>query len=676
MDPEIDILLIDDDEAELRAVHEVLIRTGMPIRVREARSGEEALEAIAARVPDVVLLDPHLPDRTGPELTRQIRQRSHSLLPIVTLASRGDEALAVELMKAGTNDYLSKQDLSPEHLAQGLRHALAMFRAEERAERAQHALRENRQWLAASLRSIGEGVITTNAEGRITYLNPVAEELTGWTQGEASGRSLREILGLDDGVVDRILGLLAGDRTGDVDKQVHRATLTTRDGNRIPVDGTATPLRGDDGDGARGVVVAVRDVSAQREADEAIRKYAVRLQELTRAGLDIISSPADRVLQVVTDRARELIGCQIAVTSFSQSGWRQAIHAISVAEERFRQDVERTTPVDSDIYALVCEENRAIRLTARELEDHPAWESFLRCLPHRRGWLAVPLRNPDGRNLGMIQLSDPFEGEFDDQDQEILLQLSQLASVGISNARLFAETQEAVRARDYVLAVVSHDLRNPLSAIVTNAHLLQRTIEEDRARGWAEAIERSSARMKDLIDDLLQASRFAFGESMPLEPERLDVRDLCQEILDTHRGACEARGSRLRSTIQPPALTLEADGKRLLQVLNNLVGNAVEVSPAGSEIHLRAAATDEKVSFVVEDQGPGFDPDDVEHLFAPFHQSGSVKTGATGLGLAIAKGIIRSHGGRIWAENRASGGARFAFEIPAHQTDPAPGGAT
>ena len=663
MSQEIEILLVDDDEVDRMAVKRALGQTSMPVSVREVTRSEDAMRILAESPPDAIFLDHYLPDETGLELTKKIRAAGHDL-PIVALTGRGDETLAVELMKAGVSDYLGKQDLSAERLGQSLRYVLAMHRAERRAERAQAALRENRQWLAASLRSIGDAVVTTDGQGEITYLNPAAEELTGWTQGEASGRDLRQVLRLEGGAVDRALAMLHEDQPQEGDRQTHQSLLTTRDGNEIPVDVTASPLRGDEGGRPRGVVVAIRDVSAKRAAEETLREYAVRLQNLAKAGLDIISSPVGGILQVVTDRARELIGCRIAVTSFSQSGWRQAIHAVSVADERYRQDVEATTPVDSDIYTLVCETNRPVRLSQAELEAHPAWASFERCLPHRRAWLAAPLVGPDGKNLGMIQLSDPFEEHFDAQDEAILLQLAQLASVAISNARLFDKTQEALKARDYVLAVVSHDLRNPLNAVVTNAHLLKRTLEGPNELRWAEAIERSSQRMKELLDDLLQASRFAFGETIPLEPEPLQIEALLEEIRDTLRGSCQERGVGLETRIETSNVRIEADGNRLVQVLNNLVANAVQVSSEGDTVYVAVTDRDGRVRFAVEDEGPGLDPAELEHLFEPFRQSEKVKTGASGLGLAIARGIVHSHGGRIWAENREEGGARFSFEIP------------
>ncbi|MDX1631954.1 MAG: ATP-binding protein, partial [Thermoanaerobaculia bacterium] len=491
---------------------------------------------------------------------------------------------------------------------------------------------------------------------------------TGWTQGEASGKALSEVLRLERGP---FAGSIRHGKEGTspADEPAPVDVVVTRDGSRIPVDVTSTALRTEDSEAPQGGVVVVRDISARREAEEAVQAYADRLQRLARVGLEIISAPPGEVLQVVTDCARRLIGCRLAVTSFSRTGWRQAIHAVSVADEELREEVVSTTPLDSEIYGLVCRNNEPLRLTEGELDEHPAWSSFRRRLPDCRGWLAAPLVSPGGDNLGLIQLSDRLEGEFEEQDEVVLMQMAQLASAAISNARLFEKTQRALEARDYVVAVVSHDLRSPLSAISANTELLRRTVEDDRARRRVETIERGVSRMEGLLEDLLQASRLALGESFPVEPVFVGVSALLEEVEAAYRPVCEESSVTFVVRGPDPGLRIEADRERLLQALDNLLGNALEVSPPGSVVRLVVEGLEGRVRFAVEDEGPGIDPADLGEIFEPFRQSETVQSGASGLGLAISKGIVASHGGEIWAENRPEGGARLVFEVPVRQEE-------
>ncbi|HWH13525.1 MAG TPA: PAS domain S-box protein, partial [Miltoncostaeaceae bacterium] len=213
------------------------------------------------------------------------------------------------------------------------------------------------------------------------------------------------------------------------------------------------------------------------------------------------------VLRVATERARALVGAHQAVSSLTvDESWAQAITTVSLSD-RYGRYRGYDTPADgSGIYALVCEENRPYRLTHAELEAHPAWRAFgahAEEHPPMRGWLAVPLIARDGRNLGLIQLSDKYAGEFDEDDEAVLVQLALLASAEIENARLLDETQEALTA----LARSEERMRTLVSAtseIVwttdTTGAFLERSVSWERytgqrpedylppGRGWMDAV--------------------------------------------------------------------------------------------------------------------------------------------------------------------------------------------
>lgn len=145
------------------------------------------------------------------------------------------------------------------------------------------------------------------------------------------------------------------------------------------------------------------------------------------------------MLQVITDQAREIIGAHQAVTSVTiDQNWAQAIHAISLSDKYAPYRTYDTKADGSGIYSVVCRENRTMRMTQAELEAHPAWRGFGKEVgkhPPMRGWLATPLIARDGTNLGLIQLSDKYEGEFTEEDEAILVQLAQLASLSIKRHR-------------------------------------------------------------------------------------------------------------------------------------------------------------------------------------------------------------------------------------------------
>ena len=188
-------------------------------------------------------------------------------------------------------------------------------------------------------------------------------------------------------------------------------------------------------------------LSVMRDVTDRDRR-TVQLQRLSDAALAIgAATSVDEISRVATEAARAIIGAHQAVTSFSGENWAQAIHAVSLSGKYAAYRAYDTPPDGSGIYQVVCRTNRPQRLTQAEMEAHAEWRGFgaeASRHPPMRGWLAVPLMGRDGRNLGLIQLSDKHEGDFDENDEAILVQLAQLASEAIENARLLDLDRKSV----------------------------------------------------------------------------------------------------------------------------------------------------------------------------------------------------------------------------------------
>ncbi len=179
--------------------------------------------------------------------------------------------------------------------------------------------------------------------------------------------------------------------------------------------------------------------SGSRESAER-RRHAAALQQLAEAARVINSGRSvGEVLQAVTEQAREIVRAHQAVTSIVIDGnWARAINAISLSDKYAAWHTYDEQPDGSGIYRLVCEMSRPLRMTQPELEAHPAWRGFGKAAgkhPPMRGWLAAPLTGRHGSNIGLIQLSDKYEGDFTEEDEAVLVQLAQMASIAIQNAR-------------------------------------------------------------------------------------------------------------------------------------------------------------------------------------------------------------------------------------------------
>jgi PAS domain S-box-containing protein len=228
------------------------------------------------------------------------------------------------------------------------------------------------------------------------------------------------------------------------------------------------------------------------------------------------------------------------------------------------------------------------------------------------------------------------------------------------------EAEAATRIRDELLGIISHDLRNPLHTVSLSAELLLRGgLPEERRTGQLEVILRSVKRMNRLVDDLLDLSKLHAGQKLAMEPSVQELSALMREACEDFRGQVEQKSLRLECELPEEPCEVWADRDRLLQVLSNLLGNALKFTPEGGRILLRVEPLGSEARVTVADTGPGIPESDRERLFEPYWQAERTARRGAGLGLPIAKAIVEEHGGRIWVESRPGGGSTFRFTIPA-----------
>jgi signal transduction histidine kinase len=276
-----------------------------------------------------------------------------------------------------------------------------------------------------------------------------------------------------------------------------------------------------------------------------------------------------------------------------------------------------------------------------------------------RSLMIVPLVSR-GQTLGVVLVVAPAGRVFAREDVALASELARHGSLAIDNARLYLESQQAVQAREEVLAIVSHDLRNPLNAVMLAARLMK---EETRSEEL-ETIELSAQRMRRLIEDLLDVTRLEGGKQLPLEPAPLEVQPLLQETYELFKTQAATSSIALRYDAGDDVPPVYADHHRVAQVLSNLIGNSMKFTPADGRITMRAARKGDHVLFTVSDTGPGIPQKNLNDIFNPYWQAKRTARLGAGLGLPIAKGIVEAHGGRIWAESEPGRGTTFYFTLP------------
>jgi PAS domain S-box-containing protein len=231
------------------------------------------------------------------------------------------------------------------------------------------------------------------------------------------------------------------------------------------------------------------------------------------------------------------------------------------------------------------------------------------------------------------------------------------------------ELRQAVRARDDMMGIVSHDLRNPANAVKMLARSIMEGDPTEASDGVLErvAIIRQAADQIDaLIQDLLDITRLEAGR-LTVVPGPVSVADIVTRSIDAMRPLAEAGALTLQVTAPSEPMMVLADAERVLQVLSNLIGNAIKFTPAGGAVSLTVTERETDVAFEVQDTGSGIAPDHLPHVFDHFFQASNVRRGSrhgAGLGLPISKGIVEAHGGRIWIESGPAAGATVHFTLP------------
>ncbi len=276
-----------------------------------------------------------------------------------------------------------------------------------------------------------------------------------------------------------------------------------------------------------------------------------------------------------------------------------------------------------------------------------------------------------GLNLGAVDyITKPFSIPITmariHNHTRLKRQADQLAAMAVESDRLRAEAQRATRTREDVLAVVAHDLRNPLSTILMAGTFLQGPAGGDvfLAPGkLGERIVRAASRMEALIKDLLDFAAIEAGQ-LAVEPQPVKADAVVADAIETMLPLASAKGLELSARLESGDALLSCDRGRVLQVFSNLVGNAVKFAPSGARITVHGAIDDGAYRFTVEDTGPGIPADLLPHLFDRYWQARRTDRRGVGLGLSIAAGIVAAHGGRIWVESEEGRGSSFLFTLP------------
>jgi PAS domain S-box-containing protein len=518
---------------------------------------------------------------------------------------------------------------------------------EGRRAQAEEQLGESREWLQVTLAAIGDGVIATDRQGRVRFLNAAAQRLTGWRAAEAAGRPIEDLLQLFDERNRAALPnpLNASLKTRAAATAAGEPALRARDGKVHPVHVNAAPIV-DATEGIAGAVLVLREAAAQRQAERAMREAYTELDERVvrrTAALERASAALrerNALLNAITTSTPDLIFAK------DRDG------RMLMANPAWLKAVGRT---ESEVLGL--DDNERLVLEAGEtmiLEETVAERTYLAT--------KSPLRDERGRVIGLIGVATDITERKQAQGE--------LEKLVVAEQRLRAEAERANRAKDEFLAIVSHELRSPLNALRGWSHLLATTrpLEVQLVERAAKAIKRNVDHQTRLIDDLLDTSRIVSGK-LTIERRTVNLVEIVLGALDAARPGAAAKEIDLRFTPDDAMIMVVGDGGRMQQLVSNLLSNAVKFTPERGAISVLLLKNAERVQLQVKDNGIGIAPEFLPHVFDRFTQadtSAARRAGGLGIGLALVRHIALLHGGQVRADSPGVGrGSTFTVELPA-----------
>jgi PAS domain S-box-containing protein len=537
----------------------------------------------------------------------------------------------------------------------------------EQLKVAEQRLQESEAKFSGIVSISADAIVSIDEEQRITIFNDGAERVFGYSKAEAIGTPLGRLMperfrDTHRQHVERFAsGPVTARRVGD--------RLTTivglrKNGEEFPAEATISKLQVGD---KTILTVAMRDITERK-------RFETEQQLLTDAAAALAPSlDYDQTLATVAHLVVQDFADWCMVETIDQDG---AIRRLKVAaRDPSKADLcasmERM-PIDRDSPYLLrgafeTKQSFLIRhVTSQQLESFTQGPEHLQSLRAMSpvSLMGVPLLR-QGRLLGALAfISSLGSRHYGESDLRLAEAVADRAATAIENARLYRASVHATELRDQVLGIVAHDLRNPLSTILLNAAAppCHGPDAEQRSQKRSEAIHHAATRMNRLIQDLLDVAVMESGQ-LTIQPARLSAREVIARAVDTQRPLASSSSLELRVELDRDLPDVWGDRDRLLQVFENLIGNAIKFTNAGGRITVGALSRDHQVIFRVADTGSGIAPENLPRVFDRFWQATPANRQGAGLGLAITKGIVEAHGGRIWVES-TSRGTTFSFAIP------------
>jgi PAS domain S-box-containing protein len=527
--------------------------------------------------------------------------------------------------------------------------------------------------LAAIVESSDDAIVSKTLDSRIRSWNAGAERLFGYTAEEAIGQSIMLIIPPERQDEERLIlaRLVAGERID------HYETVrVSKSGRRLDISLTVSPIR-DSAGRIIGASKVARDISQRKRADEALvvlkDELATQLSDMRRLHeMSVQLSRTVEIQPILEETLRTALAIEgaemgLLLLSDTKDGQLKVGASIGLADG-WLEEIRGLPLVAGDGGTAA---DRPRRTVVEDVESDQAF-ARQRDLARRVGFRAVhstPLVTRAGKIAGVLATLFQRPHKPSDRETRLVDLCARQAVDFIENARLYAELLEADRRKDEFLAMLAHELRNPLAPVCNSLQLLRLTEDlPPMVESVREIMERQVDHMARLVDDLLDVSRIATGK-IELRKKPVELASIVASAVEMSRPRIEAAGHHLAVSLPREPITLDADAMRLAQVVTNLLNNASKYMERGGRIRLTARRQGSDALLSVADTGIGIPADMLPRVFQMFAQADRSRDrsqGGLGIGLTLAKSIVELHGGRIEAHSDGPGkGSTFTIRLPA-----------
>jgi PAS domain S-box-containing protein len=677
----VNILLVDDRPENLTALKAILDTP--EYRLVAVTSGKEALKAVLRENFAVILLDVVMPEMDGFEVAQHLKElNSTRYIPVLFLTAIATDMRRIyRAYEAGAVDYLIKP-LDNDVVRRKVAVFVDLFRHREKIERQAELLRANekrefelrlaelRMATDRRYRALIEGIDnavswTINRDRRLTFVSGQAPRVLGYPMEEFLEPEFWERrIHPDDRAAFIALTKRAQTGADNTDLRLNHRMMAA-DG-RIRWFHTGVTGTREEGE-VHGISVDVTDIKNAEMIPSLLADVAGVLSE-SLDYRDTLPTVAKVILPALgdwclIDEVHEGRRVRALAESHVEPLWEGPhVHGLPRREEL---DLEAPSGIGHVVATRRAELHRQVSDT-RWLADalgSPRIEELQ--TSSVASCMFIPLLAHD-RVIGVMTLVARPPRCFVPADLAVAQEVGRRIAAAIENALLYEAARRATRAREYLIAVVSHDLRSPLSAVIAAAAQIERTsvgIENgERLQKSARIILRSGERMDRLIGDLKDFSQLEFG-SLNIERKPVDATEVIDESLEALRPLALEKGLVL-NVKESEGLVVQCDRQRMLQILSNLVGNAIKFTPKGGSVSVSAERDEQDARFSVSDTGPGIEEAELPQIWERFWRSKRATEEGMGLGLAIAKGLVEAQGGRIGVESKLNVGTTFYFTLP------------